>query len=86
MDTELVEAAQNLVKKLKEIENDPGFNSMFMMAYVHGQEYTGPNWGAELETLEKVLEKISKVGTLGVDIEALEKKYRDIVDDERAES
>lgn len=56
----LVQAAQNLINKLEEINKDPSFIGMFSLLWAHGIEYTGPNWTKELEELKMVLDKNNK--------------------------
>lgn len=51
----LKSAARLLVEKLKQIDSDPTFNSIFVLAANRGQNYTGPSWGSELKELEKLL-------------------------------
>jgi len=51
----LHKALQDLVGKLLAIETSDEFLSVFTMYQIHGGEYTGPNWGEELEAAVKVL-------------------------------
>ena len=52
---EATEALRNLVAKLDEIGDNSQFKSMFTLAWAHGAEYKGPNWGKELEDAKTVL-------------------------------
>lgn len=53
MSVSVVEAAQALVAKLDEV--NAATLGVFVLAKVHGMEYNGPNYGAELESLRNAL-------------------------------
>lgn len=53
-----LEEAQSLVTKLREIEADPGYKSVWGLFDIHGGKYDGPNYKAELESLEKGLKEL----------------------------
>jgi len=48
-------ALRALVKKLEEISK--ATEGIFTMAWAHGMEYKGPNYGEELTAAKKLLEK-----------------------------
>jgi hypothetical protein len=52
---EIKQAAKALVDKLDLIEENPQFQDVWGIAYVHGLVYTGPNWADELKNLREVL-------------------------------
>lgn len=47
---------RDLVAKLDEISDSPQWKSLFTIAFIHGQEYTGPNFGEELKAAKEVLD------------------------------
>ena len=51
---ELEKALRNLVDKLDAI--DKVVTGVFVMAAIHGCEYSGPNYGEELKVARKVLD------------------------------
>lgn len=58
--TDIEEKAAALVKKLREVHEDPRYLSVWMMAQVHGSMYAGPFYTDELGALEKALTSASK--------------------------
>jgi hypothetical protein len=52
---EVIDKAKVLVAKLDEIHDSPEFNSLFLLAKVHNQEYSGPTYNAELDELREAL-------------------------------
>ncbi len=52
---DLVAALQGLVNKLDLVAADPQFQSMAVMALIHGQTYGGPNWAKELAAAKALL-------------------------------
>lgn len=44
-----------LVLKMDQVAADPQFQAMAIMATIHGQPYTGPNWAEELATAKRAL-------------------------------
>ena len=48
-------AASALVAKLDAFIDDPSYRSMFVIAAIHGVQYTGPNFSDELKALKNVL-------------------------------
>ena len=51
----IVETAAALLSKMERIQGSDEYKSIWMMAAVHGQKYTGDNWAAEYEALRVVL-------------------------------
>ena len=51
------EALEALVAKLEAIGLNEQFKSVFTLAWVHGQNYTGPNWEKELKDAKEVLKR-----------------------------
>jgi len=51
----LKDAAKALVDKLKLVENDPRYATIWSIAASHGFIYTGPNYSQELKDLENIL-------------------------------
>jgi hypothetical protein len=51
----LKECARALVDKLKLVENDPRYATIWSIAASHGFIYTGPNYSQELKDLENIL-------------------------------
>lgn len=49
-------ALENLVNKIEEIEADKSFQSIWANAYIHGYQYTGPNFQKELDEAKRILE------------------------------
>jgi hypothetical protein len=54
----VVNAAKALIDKIKEVEASDQYKSVWVLSYLHGAAYTGPNYGNEFEALEKVLTEI----------------------------
>jgi len=52
---DLVEAAKDLLNKMDLIEADEGFKSVWSLAMIHGQPYTGPTYEMELQELRDSL-------------------------------
>lgn len=48
-------ALQNLVDRLTEVEASPEFQNVWVIAHIHGFEYTGPNYAKELEAAREAL-------------------------------
>jgi len=58
MDNELqslVTTADNLVKKLREIADDPRYTAVWVFWSTHGMKYTGPFYVDELDSLERAV-------------------------------
>lgn len=53
----LKNASKALADKLKLINEDPQFKSVWFFMANHGCNYTGPDYGKELKDLEKVLDE-----------------------------
>ena len=51
----LVTTADNLVKKLREVQEDPRFTAVFQFWANHGMRYTGPFYNEELDSLERAV-------------------------------
>lgn len=51
----VTEAAKALVLKLKQIEDHPSYQSVWVMAGNRGIPYTGPNYAGELQSLKEAL-------------------------------
>lgn len=49
------EALRALVNKIRGAENSPSYQSVWIIAHLHGHRYIGPNWKDELEAVEKLL-------------------------------
>lgn len=47
--------AKKLVVKLDEIEKNPSYQTVWSIAQIHGFDYTGPDYKAELTRLRKAL-------------------------------
>ena len=54
-DLEVRNALAALVNKLDAVVSDPSFGQVFTSAYMHGIEYTGPDFGKELEEAKRAL-------------------------------
>ncbi len=48
----IADAAQKLERKLFEVFGSDEYHSVFVMAQIHGAEYTGPECGEELAALQ----------------------------------
>lgn len=61
----LFELADDLCKKIREIEQHPNYKSIWQLAHVHGVIYRGPTYTEEIEALERFLhgevEKVPRV-------------------------
>jgi hypothetical protein len=53
--TEGRQTLKALIDKLDVIAADPQFQSMAVMSYIHGVQYTGPNWATELAAAKAFL-------------------------------
>ncbi len=49
------QAAKRLEEKLRQVFDSDEYHSVFMMAQIHGTEYSGPDCGEELTALSKAL-------------------------------
>ena len=47
-DKELREAAQKFVNKIRQIEDDPRYQAVWIFSTNHGNVYSGPQYGEEL--------------------------------------
>jgi len=52
----LKDAAKALVDKLKLVDEDPRYLTVWSLAATHGFIYTGPNYNQELKDLQEALE------------------------------
>lgn len=50
--------AIDLVEKLRELQSSPDFAAVFTLYYIHGGQYTGPNFETELINMMDALEEI----------------------------
>lgn len=55
-----VEKGAALTKQLREVTEHPAFKNLFTIAYVHGLEYRGPQYGPELDASEAALAKLEE--------------------------
>ena len=54
------EIASVFVAKMDEIHADPRFNGVWVFAHTHGQSYTGPTYGSELDALRAALPRATE--------------------------
>lgn len=50
-----IQALENLVNKVEDIDAHPSFKGMQSLYYIHGFKYDGPNWKAEIDTAKELL-------------------------------
>ncbi len=55
---QLLEKSNNLIKKLKEMEANYDFRTVFVLSSKAGFDYSGPNWTWELKELEDLVQDI----------------------------
>jgi uncharacterized protein YajQ (UPF0234 family) len=48
-------AARDLYRKLLVLHADPQYQGVWSLSFIHGEKYTGPNYGPELEALRLAL-------------------------------
>lgn len=63
----LKDAAKALVDKLKLVENDPQYTTIWSIAASHGFIYTGPNYAQELKDLKEALERSPLGSRIAID-------------------
>ena len=59
--SDCVEVLRRLAEKLDDIEANSGYQAVWIAAYNHGVEYTGPNYTKELEEAHVLLAQEVKV-------------------------
>jgi len=63
----LITTADALVKKLREIGDDPRYTAVWAFWHVHGMKYSGPFYVDELDSLERALKSFTYEPTAGSD-------------------
>lgn len=63
----LITTADALVKKLREVGDDPRFTAVFQFWQNHGMVYNGPFYVDELDSLERALKSFTYEPTAGSD-------------------
>ena len=48
-------AARDLYRKLLVVHEDPQYQGVWSLSYIHGEKYTAPNYGPEMEALRVAL-------------------------------
>lgn len=56
--SQLLEKTKNLVNKLKEMEGNYDFRTVFVLSSKAGFDYGGPNWTWEVKELEDLIKEI----------------------------
>ena len=56
--SQLLEKSKNLINKLKEMEGNYDFRTVFVLASKNGFDYSGPNWTWEVKELEDLIKEI----------------------------
>ena len=56
--SQLLEKSKSLINKLKEMEGNYDFRTVFVLASKTGFDYGGPNWTWEVKELEDIIKEI----------------------------
>lgn len=51
-------AVRELIKKIDEVDNSKEYRSVWASYYVHGGNYTGPQYGEEIKKVKEILDEI----------------------------